>query len=252
MAKLDLPKGVPRESYLTPISNDSLRYWVAWAIQRVLLMPVAFVLYRVLFRLKVHGAENFDGVDGESFLLAPNHTSAWDSAITHVFLASSLKRYLDPQIHWTLLADPLRLVYRPVQHFCIWMGVIPVDRKAGMEQFCLQDALRILGAGDRNVALGIYPEGTRSKDGRMARRGKVGIGWFQKRTGVPVVPIYHKGLPELPWRREPIEVWIGEPMRFEEYADEPDSPLTWKGIANDVVARLQEMERRAYGETDDE
>jgi 1-acyl-sn-glycerol-3-phosphate acyltransferase len=243
---------VPRESYLTPIGNDSLRYWAAWLIQHAFLLPIAWLIYRGVFRLRIHGAEHFDQVEGTSFLLAPNHTSAWDSAITFVFLTSSWRRLFSTRLHWTLLADPLRLIYRPVQYFCIWMGVIPVDRKAGMEQFCLQDAMRILKQEDREVALGIYPEGTRSKTGRVARRGKAGIGWFQKRTGVPVVPIYHKGLQLLPWGKNPIEVWIGKPMFFEDYADEPDSPLTWKRIANDVVTRLQEMEQVALGVQADE
>lgn len=248
MARMVLPKGVPRESYLTPIRNDTLRYWVSWLIQRFWLTPICFVLYRLVNRTVIHGAENFDAVDGESFFLCPNHTSAFDGPITGVYITSSLARFLDPSVHWTVVADPLRMVYRAVQYWCIWMGVIPVDRKAGMEQFCLQDALRVVSQGDRNVVFGLYPEGTRSQTGRMARRGKVGIGWFVKRTGKKVVPMYHKGIPGMPWGRRTVEVWIGKPMDFSHYADEPDAPLTWKMIANDVVEELRRMEAVAYGE----
>lgn len=218
---------------------------MAFLIQRFMLLPLFWFFYRVVHRMEIHGAEHLEGLGGRPLFLCPNHTSAWDAPVTGVYFLTSLRRYWDTSVYWTLVADPVRMVYRPVQYWCIWMGVTPVDRKAGMEQFTLQDALRVLRERTRNVVFGIYPEGTRSKDGRVARRGKVGIGWFQRRTGYPVVPIYHRGMPGLPFGRQKLQVWIGEPMTFEEYADEPDAPLTWKAIANDVVQRLRDLEAAA-------
>ncbi len=238
------PAELPPEANLRPIADDRIRYWVSWFLQRLFLLPACFLLYRVLNRLEIHGAENFDKVEGGSFLICPNHTSAWDGPSTGIFVASSLRRYFDPSIHWTVLADPVRMVFRPVQLFCIWMGIVPVDRKAGIEQFSLQDALRILTAGARRVALVIYPEGTRSPDGRLARKGKLGAGWFQKRSGLPVLPIYHIGLPGMPGPFRRFAIHVGEPMHFDHYKDAPDDPPTWNAITKEIMARLAEIEAR--------
>lgn len=246
----NLPKDLPPEALLRPIANDTLRFWVAWLIQRFFLLPVCFFLYRVFNRVRIHNVENFDLVDGQSFLICPNHTSAFDGPISGVYSASSWGRILNPNIHWTVVADPVRMVFRVVQYFCIFMGVIPVDRKAGMEQFCMQDAIRIMKTDRRQVVFGIYPEGTRSKTGRVARRGKFGVGYMHKKTGLPVLPIYHKNIPGMPTIGKTIDIYIGKPMDLSEFESEPDSPLTWKAIANEVVYELQAMERIAYGEED--
>lgn len=246
------PEGIPPEARLKPIAHDGVRHWVAWLIQRLLLLPGCFFLYKLLNRYEVEGLENLDELDGKSFLICPNHTSAWDGPVTGFYVASSWARYLDPGIHWTVLADPARMVFRPVQLWCIWMGVIPVDRKAGIEQFTLQDAMRLLTAGDRKVVLGIYPEGTRSKDGHLAAKGKLGAGWLQRRSGVPVVPVYHTGYPTLPGLFRNLKVRVGKPMYLEEFQAMPDDPPTWNAVTKAIMAELRKMEADALAEEDAE
>lgn len=239
--------GVPRVSKIFPIWNDTLRHWVSWCIQRFFLLPAVFVIYRLFNRVTVHGAENFDAVGDQSFLICPNHTSAWDGPISHVFIASSLRRFLSPNIHWTVLADPVRMVFTPVARFCIWMGIIPVDRKEGIEQFALQDAMRVLTTWDRQVAMVIYPEGTRSKDGWLAKKGKLGAGWFARRARVPVIPLYHVNVPGMPSLFKKIEIHVGPPIDLDEYLAMPDDPPTWNGTSKAIMAELRAMEERIRG-----
>lgn len=236
--------GTPPEHRLRPIAHDGLRYWVAWFMLRLLMFPACVLIYRVFHRLEVHGLENLEKVDGRSFLLCPNHTSAWDSPVSTIYPFSTWSRLLDTSAYFTVLGAPENLKFRFVQYFFIWMGVTPVDRKAGIEQFSLQDAMRVLQAGDRNVCLGIYPEGTRSKTGRMAKKGKLGAGWFARRAKVPVVPVYHRGFPDLPGFRKKVVLWIGEPLELEHLHEMPDDPPTWNLATKEIMAVLHAMEAR--------
>src|SRR6476619_2886058 len=92
-----------------------------------------------------------------------------------------------------VIAPLARLVYRPIvegrdnvpTHGGVIIGSIPIERGTfGAAQASLDAALKILKDGQ---AFGIYPEGTRSRDGRLYR-GKTGVGWLSLTAQVPVVP----------------------------------------------------------------
>ena len=102
----------------------------------------------------------------------------------------------------------------------------------------------------KNVVLTVYPEGTRSKTGKLRRRGRPGIGWVQHQTGVAIVPIYHTGGLGLPGLLlgQKLKIRIGKPIRFDHYADAPNDVMTWRGITEEVMDALREMERDEKGE----
>jgi 1-acyl-sn-glycerol-3-phosphate acyltransferase len=100
-----------------------------------------------------------------------------------------------------------------------WMNVIPIDRRPGAKSLgaCLATCRRFLGQTGGIVIL--YPEGTRSPDGKM-RAFKSGAGLFASELGVPVVPAYiegtHRTLPKgcsVP-RPSPVTVRFGEALTF--------------------------------------
>ncbi|HET7387822.1 MAG TPA: lysophospholipid acyltransferase family protein [Nocardioidaceae bacterium] len=97
------------------------------------------------------------------------------------------------------------------------LGMIPVDRDDTKSALASLDiALEVLGRGE---AFGIYPEGTRSRDGRLYR-GRTGVAHLALTSGAPVVPVGMRGTQNLQpvgshrWRLAHVEVRFGAPMRF--------------------------------------
>ena len=146
-------------------------YWLV----KYTLRPV-FVL---LFRPRVHGRSNIPATGGA--LLASNHLSMCDS----LFLPVLTRRRI------TFLAKHEYFVGRGLKGrakaaFVRGTGLIPVDRTdAQAADAALTVAARTVRKG---LLLAIYPEGTRSPDGRLYR-GKTGIARVALETGVPVVPV---------------------------------------------------------------
>ncbi|MFW6869068.1 lysophospholipid acyltransferase family protein [Nocardioides sp. CPCC 206347] len=97
------------------------------------------------------------------------------------------------------------------------LGMVPVDRsdtQAALKS--LDIALEVLGRGE---AFGIYPEGTRSRDGKLYR-GRTGIAQLALTAGVPVVPVGLIGTENLQPvdgalpKRAKVTVRFGEPLDF--------------------------------------
>jgi 1-acyl-sn-glycerol-3-phosphate acyltransferase len=168
--------------------------------------PVA----KVLWRPTVHGLEHVPS--SGPVILASNHLSFVDSVVIPivvprkvVFLAKS-DYFEGTGAKGTLT----RLWFEGI-------GMLPVDRddtKAAMAS--LDTALEVLGRGE---AFGIYPEGTRSRDGRIYR-GRTGVGHLALTAGCPVVPVGLTGTQEiqpvgasLP-RLAKVTVRFGEPLEF--------------------------------------
>ena len=161
---------------------------------------------RIMFRPRYLDRDKIP-VDGP-LIVAANHLSHIDPA----FIMTATKRpvsYLSKKEHFD--STIRRLVFKQV-------GVIPVDRKAGgMEG--LEEAIKIL---KEDGAIGIFPEGTRSKDGVIAK-GKTGVARLAALTGASVVPVairqtdgvwpVSKKIPR-PWMK--CYYKFGEPMKFPE------------------------------------
>lgn len=123
------------------------------------------------------------------------------------------------------------------------IGSIPVDRgshRAAQES--LDAALAVLRSGG---AFGIYPEGTRSRDGRLYR-GRTGVAWLALTSGAPVVPVALAGTADiqpvgssLP-RIRPVTVRFGSPMVF---ADEPGVPpgRRRREVTDQIMAAIHEL-----------
>lgn len=124
------------------------------------------------------------------------------------------------------------------------LGMLPVDRDdAAAALASLDTALEVLGRGE---AFGIYPEGTRSRDGRLYR-GRTGVAHLALTAGCPVVPVGLQGTAQLQpvGARVPrlarVTVRFGEPIQPDEtYADMP-SGRARRVLTDRVMAAIAEL-----------
>jgi 1-acyl-sn-glycerol-3-phosphate acyltransferase len=146
-----------------------------WLLKYVVLGP----LLRLLFRPDVRGLANVPATG--PVILACNHLSFSDSIFTPLLVARRVT-FVAKAEYFTGQGIKGRLMRR----FFLATGTIPVDRSGGQAaQAALDTLLRVLGEG--GVA-GIYPEGTRSPDGRLYR-GKTGVARLALDSGAVVVPV---------------------------------------------------------------
>jgi 1-acyl-sn-glycerol-3-phosphate acyltransferase len=152
-----------------------------------LVNAVVSPLARAVWRPRVEGVENVPATGG--VLLASNHLSFADSVVIPVvaprkvvFLAKA--EYFDgPGLKGQLS-----------KAWFEGLGMVPVNRddtRSALDS--LDIALEVLGRGE---AFGLYPEGTRSRDGRLYR-GKVGVAQLALQSGAPIVPVGLTGTQDL-------------------------------------------------------
>ncbi len=136
-------------------------------------------LTRLIYRPTIEGTDNVPATG--PVILASNHLSFVDSIIIPL-VAPRRMAYLAKAEYFTG-KGPLGWARRAL---FTTLGGIPVDRvTARSAQASLDAALAVLKEGE---TFGIYPEGTRSRDGRLYR-GRTGVAWLAFQSGAPVVPI---------------------------------------------------------------
>lgn len=199
-----------------PRADESLPAWprsgpatlARWLLQELLLFPLLRLTCRPW---RVVGAERLRGLSGPVLLIA-NHTSHLDSPVVLAALPAALRGR-------TAVAAAADYFFRsePLATFAaLVIGAFPFHRRG-----CVAASLAHCGdLVDDGYSLLIFPEGTRSPDGRL-QPFKPGIGLLARELGLPVVPIHlaglHAVLPRgryLP-RPAPVTVRFGEPVRFE-------------------------------------
>lgn len=142
---------------------------------RAFLAPVA----RLLFRPRIIGKQNVPR--SGAVLIASNHLSFIDSVVITLVAPRSVS-FLAKSDYFTGTGFK-GLVSRL---FFTGIGAIAVERSAGQ---AAQDALNSgLGVLERGDAFAIYPEGTRSRDGRLYR-GRTGVAWLALTSGATVIPV---------------------------------------------------------------
>jgi 1-acyl-sn-glycerol-3-phosphate acyltransferase len=209
-----------------------------WLLKRILLGPAL----HALFRPWVKGEEHIP--DGGGAILASNHLSFSDS----IFLPLVVRRrvtFLAKADYFTGTGVKGRLT----AGFFRGVGQLPVDRSGGKaSDAALRTGLRVLRRGD---LLGIYPEGTRSPDGRLYR-GKTGVARLALEARVPVLPVamidtdkvqpIGKLVPHL--RR--VGVVIGEPLDFSRYDGMADDRFVLRSITDEIMYELMRLSEREY------
>ena len=233
------------------LSSDNLRFICAWLLTRVFLAPVLFFYTRVINRTRFYGLENLKKLHNRSYIVCTNHTSSFDIWMGFEIGFAGLSHYFSNKYYLCGLGAVDRLGPWIIRKFCIHSGVLPVDRSQGLDQYALQDVVRLLNEEKRKIACLIYPEGTRSKSGFLSREYKAGAGWVQSMTGVPVLPVYQIGYDQLPGVGKTLEIHIGEPMEFNDFQGKEASPSTWIKVTDQVMAELFRREQELHPRKED-
>lgn len=199
-------------------------------------------ILNILFRPWVRGAENVPKRGGA--ILASNHLSFVDS----IFLPLKLRRQV------TFLAKSDYFTGKGVKGALIrWFfkatGQLPIDRSGGKAS---EDSLNTgLGVLERELLLGIYPEGTRSPDATLYR-GRTGIARMVLEAKVPVIPVAmidtEKVMPigqKYP-NIQRVGVVIGEPLDFSRFAGMEGERVVLRAVTDQIVYRIMRLSGQRY------
>jgi 1-acyl-sn-glycerol-3-phosphate acyltransferase len=211
---------------------------VKYSVSRVVAGPFLHALWRP----QITGGEHIPPAGGA--ILASNHLSVVDS----IFLPLLLSRPV------TFAAKSEYFTgTRPGQRFAgAYLRAtqqLSVDRASTRSaQETLQAALELLQSGE---LFGIYPEGTRSPDGRLYR-GRTGVGWLALGSRVPVIPVAMVGTDRVlpPGHTIPtlhrVGVRIGRPLTFEGYQDLRPAARARRLITDEVMEAIHTLSDQEY------
>jgi 1-acyl-sn-glycerol-3-phosphate acyltransferase len=201
---------------------------------RTTLAPVA----RRLWSIEISGLERLP--ESGPAILCPNHVSFLDSAFLMLVVQRNISfvgkaEYMDS---WkTKILFPL-------------MGMIPIDRSGGEKsQAALQAAEGVLTRGE---LFGMFPEGTRSRDGCLYK-GRTGAARLATKIGCPIFPVGIVGTDDIqpPDAKVPklfrsCSITIGRPVRPERYTSSTDPHMAWRSMIDEVMFEVQSMTGQVY------
>jgi 1-acyl-sn-glycerol-3-phosphate acyltransferase len=205
-----------------------------FTLKNVLLGPAL----RAVWRPRARGVDNIPVHGGA--ILAANHLSFVDS----LFMP---------------LMSPRDVVFLgKADYFESWRtrwffeaaGVIPVRREGGSAgEAAILAGIRALKQGK---VVGIYPEGTRSPDGRLYR-GKTGVARMALEAHVPVLPVAISGTPEImpldakvPRLAGRPTVEFGKPLQFERYFDRPRDRFVLRSVTDEIMYEIMMLTGQEY------
>jgi 1-acyl-sn-glycerol-3-phosphate acyltransferase len=209
-----------------------------WLLKYIVLGP----WLKLVFRPKVEGLEHVP-TEGP-VIIASNHLSFADS----IFMPLSVRR----RVTFPAKAEYFTgkgLKGRLKKLFFAGTGQVPIDRSGGKAaRAALEVGLAILRAGG---IFGIYPEGTRSPDGRLYK-GKVGVAWIALEAGVPVIPVAMFGTDKANpigsrmWKPTQITIKIGKPLDFSRYEGLSGDRFVLRSITDEIMYALMELTGQEY------
>jgi 1-acyl-sn-glycerol-3-phosphate acyltransferase len=209
-----------------------------WFLKFVAIGP----LLRLIFRPTVEGVENVP-VEGPA-ILASNHLSYSD----WLFMPLTLSRRV------TFVAKAEYFEGRGLKGwaqrtFFSGAGQVPIDRSGGRaSEGAIKSGLRVLGNGG---LFGIYPEGTRSHDGRLYR-GRTGVARMALEAKVPVIPVAVIGTDVIAppgkvfGRIGRPHVRFGKPLDFSRYEGLETDRYVLRSITDEVMYEIMELSGQEY------
>lgn len=212
--------------------------WFYWLLKYVLVGPWIKRYNRVI----IEGLENVP--DEGAAIMAGNHLSIAD----WLFVPVAVKRRI------TFLAKS-EYFTRPgfkgalEKFFYTQTGQVPIDRSgADAAEAALNTAKQQLELGR---LVGLYPEGTRSPDGRLYK-GKTGVARLALDTGLPVIPMAVINTDKVSppgsnrWYRVQVTVKFGKPMDFSRYAGLAGNRFVERAITDEIMYELMKMSGQTY------
>jgi 1-acyl-sn-glycerol-3-phosphate acyltransferase len=203
---------------------------------------VAGPFLHALWRPQITGGEHIPPAGGA--ILASNHLSLVDSIFLPLVLARPVT-FAAKSEYFTGGS----LGHRFAAAYMRATKQLPVDRAgARSAQETLQAALDLLKSGE---LFGIYPEGTRSPDGRLYR-GRTGVGWLALASGLPVIPVAMVGtdrvLPPghaIPSLRR-VGIRVGKPLTFDGYQDSRPPARARRLVTDEVMEAIHALSGQEY------
>lgn len=192
-------------------------------------------------RPAVIGLENVPK-DGP-FIVAPNHLSFFDSVIVQALMPRPVAFFAKAEYFTTG-----GFKGKVMKSFFESVGSIPVER--GEQAASVQALKTLLDILESGKGIGIYPEGTRSRDG-ILYRGRTGVGWLALTTGAPVIPVGLIGTENLQpagekgFRPHHFTMKVGEPLYFDKTGPDHSLPARRQVTDSimDAIAELSGQER---------
>jgi 1-acyl-sn-glycerol-3-phosphate acyltransferase len=204
-----------------------------YSVLHAIVPPVA----KLVWRPTVTGLDNVPRTG--AVLLASNHLSFADSLVIPIVAPR--------KVHFLAKSDYFRgggIKGTLQKAWFEGMGMLPVDRDDPRAAIAsLDTALEVLGRGD---AFGLYPEGTRSRDGRLYR-GRTGVAHLALTAGVPVVPVGITGTERLQPvdarfpRVVPVSISFGEPIRVVGRYDGVPPGKARRQITDEIMTAIQAL-----------
>ena len=196
-----------------------------------------------MYRPRVEGIDNVPARSGA--IIASNHLSVADQ----LFLGSVLQR----QLHFWAKEEYFHLPGIKgvlMQNLMHGLGTIPVHREGGRAALhALDAAVPVLKAGE---LVGLFPEGTRSQDGRLYR-GRTGVARLAMEAGVPVVPVGVSGtdkvqpkghtVPKVSARGTEVTIKFGQLLDF---SDRTDDMSSMRAITDEIMMAIQKLSGQQY------
>jgi 1-acyl-sn-glycerol-3-phosphate acyltransferase len=203
---------------------------------------IGYPAVRAYFRPEVTGLEHVPRTGG--VIIAANHLSAADEVFTPVTARRQVVYFAKAE-YFTQPGLRGRFVARMFREY----GHVPVDRAdTQAAASTIQTGVELLADGK---ALGIYPEGTRSPDGRL-HKFRTGVARLALRSGAPVIPVGLLGTDQVliagdrRWHRSPVAVHFGPALDFSGRAEDERSSPILRDVTETVRAAVQRLSGQDY------
>jgi len=177
-----------------------------------------FLLVR---RWKVYGLDNLPAQGG--VIVAANHTSYLDP----IAVGCAMRRRISYMGKAELFRIPV------LKNIVVGLGTFPVKR-GGVDREVIRTALRYLSEGK---ALGMFPEGSRSRDGQLHKL-QLGAALLALKADVPIVPVALQGTGGV-FRK--VVVRFGEPLYFPQYKGVKPSREVLEAISDRIMAEIESL-----------
>jgi 1-acyl-sn-glycerol-3-phosphate acyltransferase len=210
--------------------------------ERGQLYPLAKALIapatKFLFPTRITGLEHIPR--NGPVMIAPNHISFFDSVVLIGVLPRRISfvgkaEYLDS---WK------------TRYLLPAVGMIPIERSGGKQSLEALDTAA--GVLERGEVFGIFPEGTRSRDG-LLHKGRTGMARLALRTGAPIIPVGLRGTDRIqpPGSSVPrpfvrCEVRFGKPIEMGRFVERTLGAATYRTITDEVMYEISQLSGQTY------
>ena len=194
------------------------------------------------YKATITGAENIPATG--PVILASNHVSYADTFLTPALI----KRQVTLPVKAEAFQGGQGLKWGVIGWFLKAVGMVPLERGGG--RAALDGLGPVIEALNQGRVVGIYPEGTRSPDGRLYQ-GKTGVAGLALTTGAPVVPV---GILDaeitgtkfgISWVDRP-RIVVGKPLDFSAWKGMQDDRAMGRWVTDEVMHAIQQLTGQTY------